>query len=68
MAPEVAFGGGTDYKSDVWSVGVMLYELVFKKRPWFIAGMTVAEFFNRCQEKKLEFPEKADLDPESRFH
>ena len=63
MAPEVAFGEGTDYKSDVWSVGVMLYELVFKQRPWFTAGMTVAQFFNDVKKKKLEFPEKADLDP-----
>lgn len=63
MAPEVAFGGATDYKSDVWSLGVMLYELVFKQRPWFTPGMTVAQFFNDVKKKKLEFPEKADLDP-----
>ena len=34
MAPEIMKGGKYDYKCDLWSLGIIIYELYFKKRPY----------------------------------
>jgi|JI6StandDraft_1071083.scaffolds.fasta_scaffold17797_7 serine/threonine protein kinase len=35
MAPQVQEGNSYNSKCDVWSFGVLLYEMLFKKHPWF---------------------------------
>lgn len=44
MAPEQLQGGAADSRSDVWSVGVMLYELIAGARPF--AGRTLYEMMS----------------------
>ena len=34
MAPEIMKGGKYNYKCDLWSLGIIIYELFFKKRPY----------------------------------
>ena len=34
MAPELIYGSNYNFKSDIWSLGVILYELVTKKHPY----------------------------------
>ena len=41
MAPEVLRGEGADYRSDLWALGVVLYEAASGKKPF--AGRTIFE-------------------------
>ena len=34
MAPEILFGHAYNYKVDVWSLGVLLYEMIFGYCPY----------------------------------
>lgn len=35
MAPQVLEGGGYSSKCDIWSLGILIYEMVFKRTPWY---------------------------------
>ncbi len=62
MAPEVYFDEKYDAKCDVWSVGVMFYEMIFKKTPWF--GISAPDLFiNNIKDKPLKFPKDHKVDP-----
>ena len=41
MSPEQALGGQTDRRSDIWSFGVLVCEMLFGKR--IFAGATTSE-------------------------
>lgn len=56
MAPEVLDGGVYNNKADIWSIGTVLYELLFG-RPPFVASNLV-ELTKNVKTKKLEFPRK----------
>lgn len=34
MAPEVLLRNHYSYKSDIWALGIIYYELLFGCRPW----------------------------------
>ena len=34
MAPEMIFDWKCSYMSDIWSLGVLIYEILFKKNPF----------------------------------
>lgn len=54
MAPEVL--GGTHYnsKADIWSIGVVFYEMLFGTPPYKAANMV--ELVNNIKNKPLRFP------------
>ena len=48
MAPEVLAGEEYDKKCDLWSLGVIIYQLFFKKYPY--SGLTEIAIYNQiCQ-------------------
>ena len=59
IAPEVIGDKDYDSKCDVWSIGIIFYELLFGKLPWDPVKNTkqLVEFFKNW-DGKLVFPEK----------
>ena len=55
MAPEV-YDGKYSGKCDVWSAGILLYELIYNKTPWYGNGRP--ELFQNIKNKDLEFPKE----------
>ena len=46
VSPEIAAGEKKySYNADIWSLGIVLYELIAKNKPWFDPKMSTAEFF-----------------------
>ena len=49
-APELLMGEEYDYKVDLWSIGIILYQLYFNEFPY--DGETQVSFFNDIKKKK----------------
>ena len=53
VSPEIAAGEKKySYNADIWSLGIVLYELITKNKPWFDPEMSTAEFFQFVVEHK----------------
>lgn len=52
MAPEVVKGCKYGFKADVWSVGIILYELITLKKPF--DGVSVDALFYEIMHKQLD--------------
>ena len=59
MAPEILMGKKYNNKCDLWSLGVIIYQLIYKKLPFF--GRTEKELLNVIlMSKGVIFPEKLE--------
>ena len=59
LAPEVLKEGIFDPTSDIWSLGVLYYEMLFGTLPW--DGKTKEELRDNIINKKLEFPTREGI-------
>ena len=54
MSPEVLRGDGYDFKSDIWSVGCLLYELSMLKSPFKVDGLNLYSLFQKISKGDFE--------------
>lgn len=57
MSPEAAARSSTDFRSDLYSLGVTLFELTFGKLPYSFGAKTVEERLEAHRFRPVEFPE-----------
>jgi serine/threonine protein kinase len=50
VSPEVVKGAGYDWKSDVWSLGCLLYELALLRSPFEMEGASLMAVFKKISE------------------
>ena len=62
VCPEIAAGEKKySYNVDIWSLGIVLYELITKNKPWFEPQMSTSEFFQFIVNTKYPpLPEDTD--------
>jgi NIMA (never in mitosis gene a)-related kinase len=60
MPPEVCLGKPYDFKTDVWAVGIILYELITFKKPYDDNNITL--LFKKIVNDPFE-PLPKDTDP-----
>jgi eukaryotic-like serine/threonine-protein kinase len=57
LAPEISTGQCPDVRSDLYSLGVTLFEMTFGRLPYSYSGSSVHERMQTHQQARVEFPE-----------
>ena len=55
MAPEIVKNQGYDFSIDVWSLGVLLYELIHSYSPFVVKDLDIYKIENNIVTKELQF-------------
>jgi uncharacterized RDD family membrane protein YckC len=58
MAPELADGDAPTAQSDMYALGITLFELTFGRRPYSLSGQTVTDQLRSHRSAEVAFPEK----------
>jgi eukaryotic-like serine/threonine-protein kinase len=58
MAPELSDGGSPSAQTDMYALGVTLFELTFGRRPYAVTGQTITDQLMSHRNAEVEFPEK----------
>ena len=56
MAPQILNEERYTYKCDMWSLGVMTYEMVVGKIPWVFVEKTIEGFRKEIATREIVFP------------
>lgn len=67
MAPELAQGVSPSQHSDMYSLGVTIFELTFGHRPYEVTGSTLKEQVLNQKDAHIEFPDKWPQSVPERF-
>jgi serine/threonine protein kinase len=62
MAPEIVKNEGYDYSIDVWSLGVLLYELIHSHSPFVVKDLNINKIENNIVSKELRFKKGVSLE------
>ena len=54
MAPEVLFGNNYDLKADIWSIGVIYYELLYGICPF--ETNSIINLIKKINDEQVTFP------------
>jgi len=57
IAPEVVQGSPPDARSDLYSLGVTLFEMTFGRLPYSVSGSSLADWMRAHRDAPVEFPE-----------
>lgn len=81
MAPEIIAGKGYTFAADLWSIGIIIYELLCESLPFGTKLVDPYEIYQQIMKKKLSFPfrmkdqnsrkfirQLLNKNPESRFN
>ena len=61
MAPEIMKNKKYDYKSDLWSIGIIFYEMLIGKTPF--NAKNIYELIRKIENDKIRIPSKFNLSP-----
>ena len=61
MAPEIYQGDAYNYKCDIWSLGIIFYELLYGITPWNSPKNSQADLVSNILKKPLKFPEIPEI-------
>lgn len=67
MAPELADGATPSPQSDMYALGITLFELTFGRRPYSLSGQTLTDQLRSHRSAEVEFPEKRPADIPERW-
>ncbi|KAH8338852.1 hypothetical protein KR074_006990, partial [Drosophila pseudoananassae] len=56
MAPEMITESGYDYQVDLWSLGISIYQMFFRRRPFDKPSDTVKEIYDNIMFAELRYP------------
>ena len=62
MAPEIVKKEGYDFSIDVWSLGVLLYELIHSHSPFVVKDLNINKIENNIISKELRFKKGVSLE------
>lgn len=67
MAPELADGDPPSPQSDMYALGITLFEMTFGRRPYALSGQTVTDQLRSHRSAEVAFPEKWPADIPERW-
>lgn len=61
MAPQILGGEEYSIKCDVWSLGVMFYQMLYGILPWN-ENNSILDLYNKIKKDKVQFPNTCEVD------